>query len=109
MPKMKACAGFDDYLRDQSPASQVIIRALRRFVRSAEPQLSESVKWGNGCWLAGTPWHTCMPMPRASSSAFSLVRRWTIRAASWKVPAATSGTSRCAGPAILFALRSGHS
>ncbi len=54
MPKMKAYASFDAYLRDQSPKNQTIIRALRRFVRSAEPQLVESVKWGNGCWLAGT-------------------------------------------------------
>jgi hypothetical protein len=23
-------------------------------VKSAEPQLVESVKWGNGCWLSGT-------------------------------------------------------
>lgn len=53
MPKMKAYASFDDYLRDQSPTNQTIIRALRRFVRNAEPQLIESVKWGNGCWLAG--------------------------------------------------------
>jgi hypothetical protein len=54
MPKMKAYASFDDYLRDQSPTIQAIIRALRRLVRSAEPQLIESVKWGNGCWLAGS-------------------------------------------------------
>jgi hypothetical protein len=54
MPKMKAYASFDDYLRDQSPRNQTIVRALRRFVRFAEPQLIESVKWGNGCWLAGT-------------------------------------------------------
>lgn len=54
MPKMKAYASFDDYLRDQSPRNQAIIRALRRFVRSTQPQLTESVKWSNGCWLAGT-------------------------------------------------------
>jgi len=54
MPKMKSYGSFDDYLRDQSPKNQTIIRALRRLVKSAEPQLIESVKWGNGCWLAGT-------------------------------------------------------
>jgi len=54
MPKMKAYPSFDAYLRDQRARNQVIIRALRRFVRAAEPQLVESVKWGNGCWLAGT-------------------------------------------------------
>lgn len=54
MPKMKAYASFDEYLHDQTVKNQAIIRALRRFVKSAEPQLIESVKWGNGCWLAGT-------------------------------------------------------
>ncbi|HXG44546.1 MAG TPA: DUF1801 domain-containing protein [Gemmatimonadales bacterium] len=51
---MKAYASFDDYLRAQSPGNQMIIRALRRFVKAAAPRLRESVKWGNGCWLAGT-------------------------------------------------------
>jgi hypothetical protein len=48
---MKAYASFDAYLKDQSPKNQAIIRALRRFVKSAQPELSEAVKWGNGCWL----------------------------------------------------------
>jgi hypothetical protein len=51
MNKMKAYASFDDYLVDQSPKNQVIIRALRRFVKRVEPELSEAVKWGNGCWV----------------------------------------------------------
>ena len=51
MKKMKAYASFDAYLEDQSSRNQEIIRALRRFVRRAEPGLTESVKWGNGCWL----------------------------------------------------------
>jgi hypothetical protein len=51
MAKMKAYASFDDYLRDQTPKSQAIIRALRRFVKRAAPGLSEAVKWGNGCWI----------------------------------------------------------
>ena len=51
MKKMKAYATFDDYLADQSSKNQEIIRALRRFVRRVEPGLTESVKWGNGCWL----------------------------------------------------------
>jgi hypothetical protein len=49
--KMKAYASFDDYLRDQSGKNQPIIRALRRFVKGAQPGLSEAVKWGNGCWI----------------------------------------------------------
>ncbi|HEU4394641.1 MAG TPA: DUF1801 domain-containing protein [Planctomycetota bacterium] len=51
MPKMKAYASFDLYLADQPPKNRAIIRALRGFVRKAEPGLEESVKWGNGCWL----------------------------------------------------------
>ena len=56
MPKMKSYATFDLYLADQPPRSRAIIRALRGFVRGAAPGLEESVKWGNGCWLAdGAP------------------------------------------------------
>jgi hypothetical protein len=51
MKKMKSYESFDAYLKDQSPKNQTIIRALRRFVRRAEPGLAESVKWGNGCWI----------------------------------------------------------
>ena len=51
MRRMKAYADFDDYVRDQTPGNQAIIRALRRFVRRIEPGLSEAVKWGNGCWV----------------------------------------------------------
>jgi uncharacterized protein YdhG (YjbR/CyaY superfamily) len=51
--KMKAYATFDLYLADQLPRNQRIIRALRRFVARVAPELAESVKWGNGCWLAG--------------------------------------------------------
>ena len=49
--KMKSYPSFDAYLKDQIPRNQTIIRALRRFVRRIEPALTESVKWGNGCWL----------------------------------------------------------
>ena len=51
MKKMKAYASFDDYVKDQTRGNQVIIRALRRFVKRVEPELSEAVKWGNGCWI----------------------------------------------------------
>ncbi len=49
--KMKKYASFDDYLKGQNPTNQAIIRAVRRFVKRAEPGLRESVKWGNGCWV----------------------------------------------------------
>ncbi len=53
MPKMKAYATFDLYLAGQSPRNQKIIRALRAFVKRTSPELVESVKWSNGCWLNG--------------------------------------------------------
>jgi len=51
--KMKRYATFDDYLADQSRKNQPLIRKLRSFVKREAPQLQESVKWGNGCWLKG--------------------------------------------------------
>src|SRR5215813_10460342 len=51
--KMKAYASFDLYLADRPPFHQRLIRALRKFVQRSAPGLQESVKWGNGCWLAG--------------------------------------------------------
>jgi len=51
--RMKAYATFDAYLADQPAANQVILRALRSFVKRAAPTLEESVKWGNGCWVKG--------------------------------------------------------
>ncbi len=53
MPKMKSYATFDNYLADQSPKNRSLIRALRKFVERVAPQLQESVKWGNGCWVKG--------------------------------------------------------
>jgi len=52
--KMKSYATFNDYLQAQAPANQATIRALRRFVKGVAPALTEAVKWGNGCWVAGT-------------------------------------------------------
>jgi hypothetical protein len=49
--KMKAYGSFDEYLKDQSPKNQAIIRGLRRLVSRVEPGLSEALKWGNGCWI----------------------------------------------------------
>jgi hypothetical protein len=53
MATMKSYATFDDYLRAQAPTNQATIRALRRFVKTVAPALAESVKWSNGCWIAG--------------------------------------------------------
>ena len=51
--KMKAYASFDQYLAGQTPRNQGLILALRTFVKRVAPQLQESVKWGNGCWVQG--------------------------------------------------------
>jgi hypothetical protein len=51
--KMKVYATFDQYLAGQAPRNQDVIRALRKFVKRIAPQLQESVKWGNGCWVQG--------------------------------------------------------
>ncbi|GMV59855.1 MAG: hypothetical protein AMXMBFR72_29480 [Betaproteobacteria bacterium] len=51
MTKMKAYANFDDYLDDQAEQNREIIRALRSFVKRVAPELRETVKWGNGCWI----------------------------------------------------------
>jgi hypothetical protein len=54
MKKMNAYATFDDYLDDQGPKNQEIIRALRKLVKRIKPGLSEAVKWGNGCWIGSS-------------------------------------------------------
>jgi len=51
MKRMKAYASFDDYLAGQRPRTRVIVGALRDFVKRVAPDLSEAVKWGNGCWV----------------------------------------------------------
>jgi len=49
--KMKKYGSFDEYFADQSPKNRSIIRTLRKFVKRIAPELQESVKWGNGCWV----------------------------------------------------------
>lgn len=51
MKRMKAFATFDDYLADQTPRNQAVIRELRSLVKRLAPGLRETVKWGNGCWV----------------------------------------------------------
>ena len=51
MERMKAYATFDEFTKDQTADHQAILRALRRFVHRVEPGLSETVRWGNGCWV----------------------------------------------------------
>ena len=91
--KMKKYASFDDYLDDQPPKNRSIIRALRRFVKRVEPELEESVKWGNGCWVKGQSARflrlLCARLRpvrlftrlRVKGSTGSSRRQWTVRAA----------------------------
>lgn len=53
MKRMKAFATFDEYLADQTSRNKAIIRELRELVTRAAPQLRETVKRGNGCWVKG--------------------------------------------------------
>jgi hypothetical protein len=53
MKRMKAFATFDEYLAEQTPRNQAIIRDLRKLVKRVAPGLEETVKWGNGCWVKG--------------------------------------------------------
>lgn len=49
--KMKSYPSFDAYFDDQPAPNRAVIRKLRAFVKRVAPELEESVKWGNGCWL----------------------------------------------------------
>ena len=51
--KMPRYASFDEYLDAQTPRHRTLLRALRKLVKRVAPDLEESVKWGNGCWLKG--------------------------------------------------------
>ena len=48
---MRKYASFDSYLKGQTRGNRAIISALRRFVKRVAPELAETVKWGNGCWV----------------------------------------------------------
>ncbi|HYX35627.1 MAG TPA: DUF1801 domain-containing protein [Oligoflexus sp.] len=48
---MKSYATFDEWAADQSKANQSLIRTMRAFIRKAAPDLQETVKWGNGCFV----------------------------------------------------------
>lgn len=49
--KMKRYPSFAAFQADQAAGAQAVLRALRRFAKRTAPALTESVKWGNGCWL----------------------------------------------------------
>jgi hypothetical protein len=48
---MKSYESFDLWAADQDPKHRKLISALRNLVNKTAPNLSETVKWGNGCWV----------------------------------------------------------
>ena len=48
--KMKAYASFADWKRDQSAKNQRLITALSAVMKATAPELTATVKWGQGCW-----------------------------------------------------------
>lgn len=52
---MKKYMTFARWAAEQQPKQKKVISALRKLVKRTAPTLSESVKWGNGCWL-GEEW-----------------------------------------------------
>jgi len=53
--KMKSYESFDLWEADQNPKHRKLIGVLRKLVNKTSPSLSETVKWGNGCWV-GQEW-----------------------------------------------------
>ena len=51
--KMKDYYSFDDFASDQSGVNQSLISELRKLINETSPELEETVKWGNGCWVNG--------------------------------------------------------
>jgi hypothetical protein len=49
--KMKAYASFADWKSDQTLHNQQLVGALEAFLLRQAPQLTQTVKWGQGCWL----------------------------------------------------------
>ncbi|WP_203336741.1 DUF1801 domain-containing protein [Nocardioides limicola] len=51
MPAMPRYDTFDAYAAAQPAHARPLIDRLRVLVAEVAPELTESVKWGNGCWL----------------------------------------------------------
>ena len=99
--KTKAYASFDHYLAGQAPRNQDVIRVLRKFVKRVAPQLQESVKWGNGCWVQRGRSRSPTSTRRPTHVRVRVLRRRrhperNPRGASSRAKASSCGTSRCA-------------
>ncbi len=47
---MKSYDSLDEWKNDQAKTAQVLIQVLRKLVADCALPLTETVKWGNGCW-----------------------------------------------------------
>jgi hypothetical protein len=52
---MKKAETFAQWAATQLTKQKKMISALRKLVRQKAPSLTETVKWGNGCWV-GEEW-----------------------------------------------------
>jgi hypothetical protein len=50
MPKMKQYASYAEWKRDQSARNKRLIGVLERLISETAPQLTRTVKWGQGCF-----------------------------------------------------------
>jgi hypothetical protein len=54
--KMKNYASFSQWYENQSDRNQVLIKELQSLIENVAPQLTTTVKWGQGCWAdSGSP------------------------------------------------------
>lgn len=51
---MKPYATFAEWKRNQTTKHQTLIASLARLVRQTIPDLTPTVKWGQGCWTLGS-------------------------------------------------------
>ena len=50
---MKKYETFELWMADRPAKHRRLINVLRKLVKKAAPRLTETVKWGNGCWEGG--------------------------------------------------------
>lgn len=51
--KMKSYEYFSAWMDDQSKKNQDLIKALQSLIEQTAPNLTTTVKWGQGCWVDG--------------------------------------------------------
>lgn len=49
--KMKNYTSFSEWREDQSDRNQELIKELQALIKKTAPQLTTTVKWGQGCWV----------------------------------------------------------